>query len=130
MDLGAGRGGVNSSGMLYTDAGLLCILAYLFWGGWVVTLVGEVLSILVMRQPGRLGLGLALAAGCLAPLAYELIWTQLARFATNQPASSDPLIITVVIGLAVCVFAAPLSALVCVFRAPRSAGSGRENAPS
>ena len=116
---------MNSSGMLYTDAGLLCILVYVFWGGWAVTLVGEVLSILAMRQPGRLGLGLALAAGCLAPLAYELIWTQLARFATNQPESSDPLVITVVIGLAVCVFAAPLSALVCVFRAPR-----RESAPS
>jgi hypothetical protein len=35
------------------------------------------------------------------------------------------LVITVVIGLAVCVFAAPLSALICVFRAPR-----RESAPS
>jgi hypothetical protein len=116
---------MNGSGMLYTDAGLLCILVYAFWGGWAVTLVGEVLSILVMRQPGRLGLGLGLAAGCLAPLAYELLWMRLARLATTQPEATDPLVIAVVVGLVVCVFAAPLTALVCVFRAPR-----RESAPS
>jgi hypothetical protein len=124
MDAGSGRGGVNGSGMLYTDAGPLRMLVYLFRGGWAVTLGGEVLSILVMRRPGRLGLGLALAAGCLAPVAYEMLWIQLAWFATNQPESSDPLVIAVVVGLAVCVFAAPLSALVLVFRTP-----GRQSAP-
>jgi len=116
---------VNSSGMLYTDAGLLCILVYVFWGGWAVTLAGEVLSIVVMRQSGRGRLGSALALGCLAPLAYVLLWALLDRFAPIQPASSDAPIILVTIGLAVCVFAAPLLALACVLRAPR-----RKSAPS
>lgn len=116
---------MNSSGMLYTDAGLLCILVYVFWGGGVVTLAGEVLSIIVMRQPGRARLGVALAIGCLAPLAYEMIWTVLARLAPDQPETSDFLVCLVMAGLAVSVFAAPLWALVCVLRAPK-----REHAPS
>jgi hypothetical protein len=111
--------------MLYTDAGLLSIIVYVFWCGWTVTLAGEALSILVMRQPGRLTLGVVLALGCLAPLAYGMLWTFLARVAPNQPESSDPLICAVIAGLAVSVFAAPLAALVCVVRAPR-----RESAPS
>jgi hypothetical protein len=116
---------MNSSGMLYTDAGLLCVIVYAFWYGWAVTLVGEVLSILVMRQPGRLALGVVLALGCLAPLAYETFWTFMARVAPTQPDTSDPLIYVVMAGLAVCVFAAPLAALVCIVRWPR-----RESAPS
>lgn len=111
--------------MLYTDAGLVCILVYVFWGGWAVTLVGEVLSILVMRQPGRLALGVALAIGCLAPLAYEMLWVALARSSWDQPDTSDPLVILVMAGLAISVFAAPLWALACIVRAPK-----RENAPS
>jgi uncharacterized membrane protein len=111
--------------MLYTDAGLVTILVYVFWGGWIVTLVGGVLSILVMRQPGSLALGVALTLGCLAPLAYGMFWTFLARVAPTQPDTSDPLIYVVMAGLAVCVFAAPLAALVRIARGPR-----RESAPS
>ncbi|WP_425996004.1 hypothetical protein [Caulobacter sp. DWR1-3-2b1] len=110
----AGKSGVNSSGMLYTDAGLVSFLVYVFWGGWVVTLAGEALSIMVMRQPGRLVVGLALAIGCLAPLAYVLLWALLDRFAPIQPSSSDASTYVVMAGLAGCVFAAPLAALVHV----------------
>ncbi|KRA62044.1 hypothetical protein ASD89_23410 [Caulobacter sp. Root656] len=110
---------MNSSGMLYTDAGLLCILVYVFWGGWAVTLAGGGMSALVMRQPGRRGLGVALILGCLAPLAYELIWVWLDRFVSIEPNTSDPLIVAVLAGLVVCLFAAPLAALICLCRPPR-----------
>lgn len=105
--------------MLYTDAGYVCILVYVFWGGWAVTLAGGGMSALVMRQPGRQALGLALILGCLAPLAYELIWVWLDRFVTIEPETSDPLIVAVMAGLAACVFAAPLAALICLCRPPR-----------
>jgi hypothetical protein len=107
--------------MLYTDAGLVSILVYLFWGGWVVTLVGEALSIAVMRQPGHLALGVALALGSLAPLAYMLLWALLDLFAPFQPASSDLSICAVLAGLVGCVFAAPLTALIRVLGSPRRA---------
>lgn len=111
---------MNSSGMLYTDASLATILVYAFWGGWIVTLVGGLLSILVMRQPRRLAWGVALALGCLAPLVYAALWTVLARAATNQPIATDLSIYGVMAGLAVCVFAAPLSALICIVRGPNA----------
>jgi hypothetical protein len=116
---------MNGSGMLYTDAVLLCIIVYAFWCGWAVTLAGEVLSVLVMRQPGRGGLGVVLAIGCLAPFPYAMFWALLDRFMPVEPETSDPWTYVVMAGLAVCVFAAPLTALVCIVRAPR-----RENAPS
>jgi hypothetical protein len=121
----AWRGGVNSSGVLYTDAGLISILVYVFWGGWVVNLAGEALSIVVMRQPGRLARGVVLALGCLAPLAYVMLWALLDRFVPISPSTSDPLMYAVMGGLTVCIFAAPLAALAHVLRAPR-----RESAAS
>jgi hypothetical protein len=111
-----GEGGVNSRGMLFTDAVLLCILLYTFWGGWVVTLAGGVLSILVARQPGRRAFGLVLAAGCLAPLAYALFLTFLSRSHLPEPETSDPWVYAVLAGLVVSVFAAPLAALVWFLR--------------
>jgi len=116
---------MNGSGMLYGDATLLCIIVYAFWYGWIVTLVGEVLSILMIRQPEQRGLGVLLAIGCMAPLAYMVFWALLHRFVPVEPETSDLWTYGVMAGLAVCVFAAPLSALVCIVRGPK-----REDAPS
>ena len=116
---------MSGSGMLYGDAALVSILSYIFWGGWVATLAGGVLSVLVMRQPRRLALGVILAVGCLAPLPYGMLWAALHRFAPNEPATSDLSMYGVVAGLAVSVLAAPLATLVCIVRSPR-----REIAPS
>src|SRR5688572_14103965 len=110
---------MSGGGMLYGDATLICIIVYAFWYGWAVTLAGEVLSILVMRQSGRRGLGVLLAIGCLAPPAYMMFWALLDRFMSVEPETSDPWTYVVMAGLAVCVFAAPLTALVCIVRAPR-----------
>ncbi|USQ96521.1 hypothetical protein [Caulobacter sp. RL271] len=115
---------MNSSGLLYSDAGMLSIAIYVFWGGWLVTLAGLIMSILVMRQPQRLALGVALAIGSLAPFAYFQLWVTLKRFAPSEPKSSDLSIWLVVAGMAGCVLAAPLGALVHVLRAQR-----RENTP-
>lgn len=111
-----GERGMNGSGMLYADAVLLCVIVYTFWGGWVVTLAGGVLSILVALRPGRRALGLMLAAGCLAPLAYTLVWAFLRASNLPEPDTSDPWVYVVMAGLAVSVFAAPLAALVWLCR--------------
>lgn len=119
------RGKMTGSGIFFTDAALVSFMVYVFLGGWLVTLAGLALSIMVMSQPGRRVRGVVLAIGCFAPAAYIALWALLDRFAPGGPSTTDILTYAVMAGLAVCVFGAPLAAMACIVRAPKG-----ENAPS
>lgn len=69
------------TGIPFSNLALFLLIAYVIWGGWVITGLGIATSLRVMRAPGSGQTGADLLATCLAPFTHIAIWAALAPLA-------------------------------------------------
>ncbi|HEY0646310.1 hypothetical protein [Phenylobacterium sp.] len=100
-----------ATGLHVADAAVVLVVAYVLWGGWLLTIAGAQACWRLCRSPAHRRAGLLLAAGLLAPALHAAAWIGLARF----PESDTDLGVAGLVALAglhlLTVLAAPLLAL-------------------
>ena len=101
-----------ATGLRVADADILVVVAYVIWGGWLLTAAGLHACWRLWRSPAHRRSALLLAAGLLLPAVHLAAWAAIGRDSPVRDADLGLAGLAALVGLhLLTVLAAPLLAL-------------------
>ena len=108
---------MNTSGLIWNDAGLLCLYLYIVWGGWLATLGGWIVCLIIGFRQRRVQSALACATVGFLPLLCVAGINFLAEH-SPQNLTSNAAVLAIAAVFLLIVAAGPAAAMIVLSRRP------------